>query len=129
MEDVLLIHQLRDRINLLEEQIRQMRRDLLPADTTLSGILSYQQASLAMAIYNKSLATYAYLDHVTAETGRYLRAEGGEYERLRMKVAVFKLRKNLRKHGVEVSTRRGVGYYFDDENRAKLEKLMEKKNG
>ena len=128
MNDDALIKQLRERVDVLEEQIRQMRRDLLAPDTTLARILSYQQANLAMAIYNKRMATYAYLDHVTAETGRYLRSEGGEYERLRTKVAVFKLRKNLRKHGVEVSTRRGIGYYFDDENRAKLEKLMEGKD-
>jgi hypothetical protein len=33
----------------------------------------------------------------------------------------------MREHGIEIKTWRGIGYYLDDENRAKLEKLMGEK--
>jgi hypothetical protein len=43
---------------------------------------------------------------------------------LRTKVAVWKLRNVLRSCDIEINVLRGVGYYLDDENKAKLRKLM-----
>ena len=125
-----LIRDLQDEVYSLKEQLRQLRKDVgLQPDVTLVGILSHQQSSLMMAIYRKRLATYAYLDHITAQTGAYHRRHGPEDERNRTKVAVFKLREKLKPYGIEISVLRGMGYYLDDENKAKLEKLMEKKDG
>jgi DNA-binding response OmpR family regulator len=44
-----------------------------------------------------------------------------------VKVAMHKLRKKLREHGIELSVIRGVGYYLDDENKAKVEMLVGEK--
>jgi hypothetical protein len=127
--DAEIIENLKDEIYSLKEQLRQLREDVaVQPDTTLVGILSHQQSSLMMAIYRKRLATYAYLDHITAQTGAYHRRHGPEDERNRTKVAVFKLREKLKPYGIEISVLRGMGYYLNDENKAKLEKLMERKD-
>jgi hypothetical protein len=34
----------------------------------------------------------------------------------------------MREYGIEIKTWRGIGYYLDDENKAKLKALMEKKD-
>jgi hypothetical protein len=128
MSDARLIRQLYDRINLLEEQLRQLREDLVPPNNPFLHIFSYQHAALLLGIYGKHLATYSFLDAICSKTGHIGRGEGEDYARHRVKVAIYKLKKKLREHDIEVCTRRGLGYYLDDENRAKVEKLMEKKN-
>ena len=128
--DAETIEKLKDEVYSLKEQLRQLREDVgIQPDTSLVGILSYQQSSLVMAIYRKNIATYAYLDHITATTGAYKRRHGPEDERNRTKVAVFKLRDKLKPYGIEIGVLRGIGYYLDDENKAKLKALMEKKDG
>ena len=61
--------------------------------------------------------------------GKYNRYEGEMHQTLRTKVAVWKLRQRLKPYGIEIKTWRGIGYYLDDENKAKLKQLMEKKDG
>ena len=124
-----LIRQLYERISLLEEQLRQFREDLVQPNNPFLHLFSYQHSALLMGLYNKRMATYAFLDCINSESGNRRRGEGEDYARHRVKVALYKLKKKLRLHGVEVCTRRGLGYYLDDENRAKVEKLMEKKDG
>jgi hypothetical protein len=34
----------------------------------------------------------------------------------------------MRKYGIEIKTWRGIGYYLDDADKAKLKQLMEKKD-
>jgi hypothetical protein len=114
-------------IGKLEEELRQLRGDLVPVNNPFLHLFSRQHAALLLGLYSKHIATYAYLDAINSETGHLRRGEGDDYARHRVKVALHKLRKKLREHGIEVSTRHGLGYYLDDENRAKLEKLMEKK--
>jgi hypothetical protein len=123
-----LIRQLYDRVSLLEEQLRQIREDIVPVNNPFLHLFSYQHSALLLGIYSKNLSTYAFLDAICSKTGRIGRGEGEDYARHRVKVAIFKLKKKLREHGIEVCTRRGLGYYLDDENRAKLEKLMEGKD-
>jgi hypothetical protein len=123
-----LVRQLRERIDLLEEEIRQLREDLVPVNNPFLHAFSRQHAALLLGIYSKRLATYAYLDAICSKTGHINRGESDDYARRRVKVAIFKLKKKLREHGIEVCTRRGLGYYLDDENKAKVEKLMEKRN-
>jgi hypothetical protein len=123
-----IIRQLRERIDVLEEEMRQLRQDIVPVNNPFLHMFSYQHSALLLGIYSKNLSTYAFLDAICSNTGRITRGEGEDYARRRVKVALHKLKKKLRLHGIEVCTRRGLGYYLDDENRAKLEKLMEGKN-
>lgn len=122
-----IIRQLRERIDVLEEEMRQLRQDIVPVNNPFLRLFSYQHSALLLGIYSKNLSTYAFLDAICSNTGRITRGEGEDYARRRVKVALHKLKKKLRLHGIEVCTRRGLGYYLDDENRAKLEKLMGEK--
>ena len=124
MSDAGTIRKLRERIETLEEEIRQFHEDSADIDSIFTGVLSRQQLALLMAINKRPLAPYSYLDHVTEDHGKYNRYEGAMHQTLRTKVAVWKLRKKLKPYGIEIKTWRGVGYYLDDANKAKLKKLM-----
>ena len=124
-----LIKQLRERIEELEEELRQLREAIAPADNPFLRVMSRQNAALLMGLYSRRTATYALLDAIGSETGRLDRGEGDEYAHHRVKVAMHKLRKKLREHGIEFYTITGIGYYLDDENKAKLKQMMEKKDG
>jgi hypothetical protein len=124
ISDATHIRQLYNRISFLEEELRQIRDGLVPANNPFLHLFSRQHAALLLGLYNKHIATYAYLDAIGMATGHLNRGEGEDYAHHRVKVALHKLRKKLREHGIEICTRRGLGYYLDDENRAKLEKLM-----
>ena len=124
LTDDSLMRQLRKRIDVLEEELRQLREDLVPANNPFLHLFSYQHSALLLGIYSKRLATYAFLDAICSRSGHISRNDGEDYARHRVKVALHKLKKKLREHGIEVCTRRGLGYYLDDENRTKLEKLM-----
>ena len=124
MSDAGTIRKLRERIETLEEEIRQFHEDSADIDSIFTGVLSRQQLALLMAINKRPLAPYSYLDHVTEDHGKYNRYEGAMHQTLRTKVAVWKLRKKLKPYGIEIKTWRGVGYYLDDDNKAKLKQLM-----
>ena len=128
MSDAGTIRKLRERIETLEEEIRQFHEDSADIDSIFTGVLSRQQLALLMAINKRPLAPYSYLDHVTEDHGKYNRYEGAMHQTLRTKVAAWKLRKKLKPYGIEIKTWRGVGYYLDDDNKAKLKQLMEKKD-
>jgi len=128
MNDADTIQQLRDRIEELEEEIRQLREDSVQVGGKLAAFLTKQQLALLLAIYRRPMVTYAYLDHVTEDNGKYNRYEGEMHQTLRTRVAVWKMRQCLKPYGIEIHVRRGVGYYLDDENKAKLKQLMEKKD-
>lgn len=129
MSDAETIYELRERIATLEEEVRQYREDMADVDSVLFNILSRQQLALLLAINKRPMVTYSYLDHVSEDHGKYNRYEGEMHQTLRTKVAVWKLRQRLKPYGIEIKTLRGIGYYMDDENKAKLKQLMEKKNG
>ena len=129
ISDATHIRQLYDRIHLLEEQLRQLREELVPPDNPFLHLFARQHAALLLGIYSKRTATYAYLDAIGMATGHLNRGEGEDYAHHRVKVAMHKLRKKLREHSIEVSTIRGVGYYLDDENKTKIEMLMGEKDG
>ena len=124
-----LVRELRERIEELEEEVRQLREAIAPADNPFLRVMSRQHASLLMGLYSRRTATYALLDAIGSETGRLGRGEGEDYAHRRVKVAMHKLRKKLREHGIEFYTITGIGYYLDDENKAKLKQMMEKKDG
>lgn len=118
---------LKQQIYILEEELRQLREAIAPADNPFLHLFARQHAALLMGLYIRRTATYAYLDMIGAETGRLNRGEGEDYAYHRVKIAMHKLRKKLREHGIEVSTIRGVGYFLDDENKTKVEMLMGEK--
>jgi hypothetical protein len=122
-----LVQQLRDRIGELEEEVRQLREDTAEINGAMAGVLSRQQFALLMAINKVPMAAYPYLDHVTEHHGKYDRYTGEMHQTLRTKVAVCKLRKRLNPYGIEIKIWRGVGYYMEDADKAKLKALMEGK--
>ena len=123
-----LVRELRERIAELEEEVRQLRTDMLPTDATFLNVLSKQELTILMGIYRREIADYVYLDRITEKLDRYNRYTDIHHELLRSRVSVWKLRQKMRKYSIEIKTWRGIGYYLDDENKAKLKQLMEKKN-
>ena len=122
-----LVRELRDRIAELEEEVRQLREDMVPTDATFLNFLSKNQMKLLLGIYSRPVADYAYLDRITEQGDRYNRYTDINHEALRNRVSIWKLRQKMREYGIEIKTWRGIGYYLDDENKAKLKALMEKK--
>ena len=122
-----LVRELRDRIAELEEEVRQLRADMVPTDATFLNFLSKNQMKLLLGIYSRPVADYAYLDRITEQGDRYNRYTDINHEALRNRVSIWKLRQKMREYGIEIKTWRGIGYYLDDENKAKLKALMEKK--
>ena len=122
------MQQLRDRIAELEEEVRQLRADMVPTDATFLDFLSKNQMKLLLGIYSRPVADYAYLDRITEQGDKYSRYTDINHEALRNRVSVWKLRQKMREYGIEIKTWRGIGYYLDDENKAKLKQLMEKKD-
>ena len=123
------IRELRERIEELEEEVRQLRSDMVPTDATFLGFLTRNETTLLMGIYSRPVADYAYLDRITENPDKYSRYTDINHESLRARVSVWKLRKKMRMLGIEIKTWRGIGYYLDDENKAKLKQMMEKKDG
>jgi DNA-binding response OmpR family regulator len=121
------IQQLQDRIAELEEEVRQLREDMVATDATFLHFLSKNQMKLLMGIYSRKVADYAYLDRLTEQSDRYSRYTDIDHEALRNRVSIWKLRQKMREYGIEIKTWRGIGYYLDDENKAKLKALMEEK--
>ena len=127
--DANTIRELREQVAELKEELRQLREDIAPTDDTFAGVLTRQQVALLMSIQNRKIASYPYIDQVLAGQGNFGRGNGEETEQLRSKVSIYNLRQRLKPYGIEIKTWRGVGYYLDDENKAKLKQLMEKKDG
>ena len=119
------INALKNRIAELEEETRQLREDMVATDATFLGFLSKNEMKILLGIYSRPVADYAYLDRITENSDKYNRYTDVNHEDLRVRVSVWKLRKKMRQHGIEIKTWRGIGYYLDDENKAKLKALME----
>jgi uncharacterized damage-inducible protein DinB len=118
------IDALRNRVAELEEEVRQLREDMAQTDATFLHFLSKNQMKLLMGIYSRKVADYAYLDRITEQGDKYSRYTDINHEALRNRVSIWKLRQKMREHGIEIKTWRGIGYYLDDENKAKLKALM-----
>ena len=113
-----------DRIAELEEEIRQLRAALAPTTEVFVGFLSKGEAKILMGIYGRPIADYAYLDRITEQGDRYNRYSDINHEALRVRVSIWKLRQKKRQRGVEIRTWRGIGYYLDDECKARLRDLL-----
>jgi len=108
----------------LKEEIRQLREELAQIDNGFLKFLSKQQAGLLTGICKRDVATFAYLDNITEEHGKYNRYSGEMHQTLRTKMAMWKMRNKLRPHGITINVVRGVGYSIDDKNKKKLTELM-----
>jgi len=126
--DAETVRDLRMRVKILEMEVREIHEETDRAREVFKGVLFHQQLALLLAISKRPVVTYEYLDNVTEEHGKYNRYEGEMHQTLRTKVAVWKLRQKLKPYGIEIKTWRRIGYYLDDENKAKLKALMEKKD-
>ena len=111
-------------IDRLKEEIHQLRKDLSEVDIGFSRFLPRQQAGLLTALCRREVATFDYLDHFTEESGYHNRYSGEMHQTLRTRVTMWKMRKTLRKYGIEINVLRGIGYSIDDENKQKLTELM-----
>ena len=116
-----------DRIAELEEEVRQLRADLTPTNGAFVGFLSKNEMKILMGIYGRPIADYAYLDRITEQGDRYNRYSDINHEALRVRVSIWKLRQKMRQRGVEIRTWRGIGYYLDDKDKAKLKKIINAK--
>ena len=123
------IDALKNRIAELEEEVRQLREDMVQTDLGFLHFLSKNQMKILMAIYTRPVAHYSYIDRITEQSDRYNRYTDINHEALRNRVSIWKLRQKMRQHGIEIKTSWGVGYYLDDEAKAKLKTMMEKKDG
>jgi DNA-binding response OmpR family regulator len=121
------IDALKNRVSELEEENRQLRESMVQTHLGSLRFLSKNQMKLLMGIYGRQVADYAYLDRITEEGDKYSRYTDINHEALRNRVSVWKLRQKMREHGIEIKTWRGIGYYMDAENKAKLKQLMEGK--
>ena len=119
-----LIRELRERIAELEEEVRQLRQDMVQTNAVFLDVLTKNQMKLLMGIYSRPIADYAYLDRITEQSDRYNRYTDVNHEDLRVRVSIWKLRQKMRGYGIEIKTWRGIGYYLDEENKAKLKTLM-----
>jgi hypothetical protein len=119
------VQRLRERVEELEEELRQLRKDIAPTDDSFAGILTRQQVALLNSIRNRKVASYEYIDQVLAGQGYSVRSDGQELEQLRSKVSIYNLRKRLKPYGIKIKTWIRVGYYMEDEDKAKLKMLME----
>jgi len=113
-----------ERIAELEEEVRQLRAALTPTTGAFVGFLSKNEAKILMGIYNRKVADYAFVDRITEQGDRYNRYSDINHEALRVRVSIWKLRQKMRQRGIEIRTWRGVGYYLDAEDKAKLRDLL-----
>jgi DNA-binding response OmpR family regulator len=126
--DAEIIRDLRMRVALLEVELNKVNEEEVQASQVFAGILTKLEFILLLGIARKEVAQWSYLDNITEQNGKYDRYSGEMHQTLRTKVAVWKMRRKLKPLGIEIKTWRGIGYYLDDENKAKLRQLMEKKD-
>ena len=126
--DAEMIRDLRMRVAMLEIELNKVNEEEVQASQVFAGILTKLELVLLLGISRRGVAQWSYLDNITEQNGKYDRYSGEMHQTLRTKVAVWKMRKKLKPYGIEIKTWRGIGYYLDDENKAKLKQLMEKKD-
>jgi DNA-binding MarR family transcriptional regulator len=115
-----------DRIEELEEELRQFKEDIAPTDNPFFGMfdLTRQQMSILYALYRSNVCTDKQLDRVTQVYGRDFRGEEEGAVCNRTKVAICKIRAKLRKTGVDIKNIWGFGYMIVEADKAKLTALL-----
>ena len=123
------VRKFRDRVEELEEELLQIKRDLGPVHNPFMGRLglSTQMACLLHLMYRSHICSQEQLDRVTEVTGNARRGEDEGLVMNRTKVAICKLRARLKKYDVEVQTLCGFGYQLLPVDKDKLDRLLQTK--
>ena len=126
------VQSLRDRIDYLEEEIRQLREKIAPEDNPFLGKLGMtrQLAAVLFCLYRHQLVTFSMIEAVTEKYSRDIfdRKDDEDHVSCRSRVAIWKVRRRLEKHGITFKTVWGIGYEMEPKDKAKLIALMENKD-
>ena len=119
--------ELRDIVDELREENRQLKELLRPVDNPFYGKLGLtpQLAALLNAFYKHGDMPNGRLDEVISLHAHAQRGDDFVLAYERARVAVCKLRARLQPHGVTIETARGMGYRLDNANKARLTALLE----
>jgi DNA-binding response OmpR family regulator len=124
---------LKARIEELEEEIRQLKQDLRGPDNVFVGqfTLTPQMSALLWTIYKSDgMVTNARLDLVTREYGQPSRWRDGDCDYSAVtKVRISNIRRKIERLGVSIINVHNVGYYMTYEDKQKLAKALENKDG
>lgn len=116
------IVKLRAENDLLRAEIDDLRKMLEPSDCRFIGLgLTPTEQRIAAFIFNRSpfIATFVALYSVGG-------MENNETPNHQLKVYVSKIRKKLKSSSVVIRCQFGVGYWMDNESKARLSALMQK---
>ncbi|QHJ78506.1 MAG: hypothetical protein [Bacteriophage sp.] len=107
MNDDVIIAAQREKIDELEEQVRQLKKLLVPAFVTpIEWHLTRKQQALFCMFLKRDLVTRDMLD-AAAITGASITPNYGN-------VILYQLRKKLKKYGIQVKSEWGVGWRLVD---------------
>jgi len=108
---------LRERIETLEEENRQLREVMRPKmQFAAEWHLSRQQSQFLALIYSRTLVTY---DQIIVAFDIKTQDDGNDSQN-HIKVVASNVRKKLAPFGIEFHTVYGVGYAADSENKARI---------
>lgn len=119
---------LRDRIQELEEELRQIKHDICPPNNPFVARLRLtpQEAALIWTLYNApGVATNERMNIIAVEYSTRDTKDGFDATNS-TKVRITNLRNKLRRYGVKIQNIYGVGYVIKPDSKKKLEKIMEK---
>ena len=119
---------LRERIEELEEELRQIKEGICPPSNPFIGKMrmTLQLASLLWVLYKTpGVVTIGRLNVITREYGHRKPGDGSNTSNC-TKVRITHLRHKLKRYGVKINNVWGVGYTINPEDKAKLKKVMKK---
>ena len=123
------VRMLRERVDELEEELRQLREKIAPEANPFLGKfgLSRQLAAVLLCLYRNKMVTFPMMEAVTEKYAREIfdRKDDDGHVSTRARVAVCKVRQRLAKHGITFKTVWGIGYAMEPEEKVKLEYLLE----
>lgn len=108
---------LQERIEILEEENRQLRKMMQPSlQFVPEWKLTAQQGQLLALIYSRALVTY---DQIVVAFDIRRQVDGND-DQNHVKVVAHHVRRKLAPFGIKFTTVFGVGYAADSENKARI---------
>lgn len=118
---------LRERVDELTEENRQLRETIMPPDNPFLGRfgLSPREATVINALYknNGELPTKR-IDQLTVVYAKATRGEDLPLCYGRARVAISHTRRKLRQYGIVITHHHGFGYKLDDKSKKKLTDML-----